>query len=161
MADQRDPILVELLERRIRRVFGLADVIVGRKDVHERYEVLGEPGPDGERPELALIPDTWLRDDHLVKIDQRLREAAEELEGGWRLIRHHRAAIGDMAEYAWVRPKLEMAKSDAARDAQEIHGEVVGDPKWVERESDPVTLVWEIDQDHWYTLTQLAEELEG
>ena len=53
-----------------------------------------------------------------------------------------------MAEYAWVRPNLEMAKSDAARDAQEIHGEVVGDPKWVERESDPVTLVWEIDEDH-------------
>ncbi len=35
----------------------------------------------------------------------------------WRLIRHHRAAIGDMAEYAWVRPNLEMAKSDAVRDA--------------------------------------------
>ena len=82
MADNRDPILVKLLERRIRRVFGLADVIVGRKDVHERYEVLGEPGPDGERPELALIPDTWLLDGHLVKIDSRLREAAEELERG-------------------------------------------------------------------------------
>ena len=82
MADKRDPILITLLEGRIRHVFGLADVIVGRKDVHERYEVLGEPGPDGERPELALIPDTWLRDDHLVKIDSRLREAAEELEGG-------------------------------------------------------------------------------
>jgi len=81
MADQRDPILVELLERRIRRVFGRADVIVGRKDVHERYEVLGEPGPDGERPELALIPDTWLRGGHLVKIDSRLREALEGLEG--------------------------------------------------------------------------------
>ena len=59
-----------------------------------------------------------------------------------------------------MRPNLEMAKSDAARDAKEIHGEV-GDPKWVERESDPVTLVWEIDEDHWYILTQLAEELEG
>jgi len=66
-----------------------------------------------------------------------------------------------MSEYAWVRPNLEMAKSDAARDAREIHGEVVGDPVWVERESDPVTLVWEIDEDHWYTLTELAEELEG
>ena len=81
MADQRDPILVELLERRIRHVFGLADVIVGRKDVHERYEVLGEPGPDGQRPELALIPDKWLRGNHLVKIHSRLREALEELEG--------------------------------------------------------------------------------
>ena len=80
MADERDPIQVHLLEGRIRRVFGLADVIVG-KDVHERYEVLGEPGPDGERPELALIPDTWLMDEHLVKIDQSLREAAEGLEG--------------------------------------------------------------------------------
>ncbi len=79
----------------------------------------------------------------------------------WRLIRHHRAAIGDMAEYAWVRSDLEMAKSDAVRDAKEIHGEAVGDPEWVERESDPETLVWEIDPDHWYTLTQLAEELEG
>ncbi len=58
MADNRDPILVHLLERRIRHVFGLADVIVGRKDAHERYEVLGEPGGDGERPELVLIPDT-------------------------------------------------------------------------------------------------------
>ena len=77
----------------------------------------------------------------------------------WRLIRHHRAAIGDMAEYVWVRPNLEMAKSDAASDAQEIHGKVVGDPEWVKRESDPVTYVWEIDSDHWYSLTQLAEEL--
>jgi len=69
-----------------------------------------------------------------------------------------------MAEYAWVRPNLEMAKSDAASDAQEIHGEEVGDSEWVESESDPKTLVWEIDSDHWYTLTQLAdaaEELEG
>ena len=81
MAGKRDPILVYLLEGRSRHVFGLADVIVGRKDVHERYEVLGEPGPDGERPELALIPGTWLRDDHLVKIDSRLRAALEELEG--------------------------------------------------------------------------------
>ncbi len=74
----------------------------------------------------------------------------------WRLIRHHRAAIGDMAEYAWVRPNLEMSKSDAVRDAKEIHGEAVGDPVWVERESDDETLVWQIDPDHWYTLTQLA-----
>ncbi len=84
MADKRDPMLVMLLEGRIRHVFGLADVIVGRKDVHERYEVLGEPGPDGERPELVLIPDTWLRDENLVKIDSGLREALqepEELEG--------------------------------------------------------------------------------
>ncbi len=81
MAHERDPILVELLERSIRHVFGLADVIVGRKDVHERYEVLGEPGPDGQRPELALIPDKWLRGNHLVKIHSRLREALEELEG--------------------------------------------------------------------------------
>ncbi len=78
----------------------------------------------------------------------------------WRLIRHHRAAIGDMAEYAWVRPNLEMAKSDAVQDAKEIHGEV-GDPEWVESESDPVTLVWEIDEDHWYTLTELAERGRG
>ncbi len=78
----------------------------------------------------------------------------------WRLIRHHRAAIGDMAEYAWVRPNLKMAKSDAASDAKEIHGEV-GPMNWVERESDPETFVWQIDPDHWYTLTQLAEELEG
>jgi hypothetical protein len=82
------------------------------------------------------------------------------MTGRWRLIRHHRAAIGDMAEYAWVRPNLEMAKSDAASDAQEIHGEVVGDPEWVKRESDPLTYVWEIDSDHWYSLTELAEELE-
>ena len=76
------------------------------------------------------------------------------MSGQWRLIRHHRAAIGDMAEYAWVRPNLEMAKSDAVGDAREIHAEV-GDPEWVESESDPVTLVWEIDEDHWYTLTGL------
>ena len=83
------------------------------------------------------------------------------MSGGWRLIRHHRAAIGDIAEYAWVRPNLEMAKSDAVGDAKEIHGEAVGDPNWVKRESDPVTYVWEIDSDHWYTLMELAEELEG
>ena len=52
------------------------------------------------------------------------------------IFRHHRAAIGDMAEYAWVRPNLEMAKSDANRDSKEIHGEV-GDPNWVKRESSP------------------------
>ncbi len=80
MADNRDPILVHLLERRIRHVFGLADVIVGKKDVHERYEVLGEPRPDGERPELVLIPDMWLRDGNLVKIDSALREALQEPE---------------------------------------------------------------------------------
>ena len=28
-------------------------------------------------------------------------------------------------------------------------------PEWVESESHPVTLVWEIDEDHWYTLTEL------
>jgi hypothetical protein len=61
-----------------------------------------------------------------------------------------------MSEYAWVRPNLEMAKADAASDAREIHDEAVGDPEWVERESDPQTFVWEIDEDHWYTLTQLA-----
>ena len=66
-----------------------------------------------------------------------------------------------MAEYAWVRPNLEMAKSDAVGDAKEIHGEVVGTRNWVKRKSDPVTYVWEIDSDHWYTLTQLTEELEG
>jgi len=82
------------------------------------------------------------------------------MSGRWRLVRHHRAAIGDIAEYAWVRPNLEMAKSDAVGDAKEIHGEV-DDPEWVGSESDPKTLVWEIDEDHWYTLTQLAEELEG
>ncbi len=32
---------------------------------------------------------------------------------------------------------------------------------WVKRKSDPVTHVWDLDQDNWYTLTQLAEELEG
>ncbi len=46
------------------------------------------------------------------------------------------------------------------RDAKEIHGEI-GDPEWVESESDPMTLVWVIDEDHWYTLTQLAEDLGG
>ena len=73
----------------------------------------------------------------------------------WRLVHHHRAAIGNLMEYAWVRPNLKIAKLDAARDAQEIHGEVIGDPEWVERESDSVTLVWEIDPDHWYTITEL------
>ncbi len=76
------------------------------------------------------------------------------MKSRWRLIRHHRAAIGDMAEYAWVRPNLEMAKSDAVRDAKAIHGEV-GPMKWVKRKSDPVTHVWDLDQDNWYTLTEL------
>ncbi len=82
----------------------------------------------------------------------------------WKLSRHRRTVYGDVVQDfkgpEWY-TNLETAKSDAVRDAKEIHGESVGDPKWVERESDPATLVWEIDSDHWYTLTERAEELEG
>ncbi len=82
MAGKRDPLLVKLLESRIRNLFGRADIKVGKEDFSGRYEVLGEPGSAGQRQLLTRIPDTWLRDDHLVKIDSRLREAAEELECG-------------------------------------------------------------------------------
>jgi hypothetical protein len=74
MADERDPRLVGILEGRIRVVFGSADVIVGRKDFHERYEVRGEPGPAGTRPLITHIPDMWLRDESFDKIDRRLRQ---------------------------------------------------------------------------------------
>ena len=57
MADKRDPRLVELLQGSIRNVFGLADVKVGQMDFSERYEVLGEPDPAGERQVLTLMPD--------------------------------------------------------------------------------------------------------
>ncbi len=40
-------------------------------------------------------------------------------------------------------------------------GRRLGDPEWVESESDPVTLVLEIDEDHWYTLTELAVRGQG
>ena len=77
----RDLGLVELLEGRIRNVSGRADIKVGGVDFSGRYEVLGEPGPYGERPVLTLIPDMWLRDEKFDKIDRSLREALEELEG--------------------------------------------------------------------------------
>ena len=77
---RKDPHLVGLLEGRIRNVFGRADVKVGQY-FSGRYEVLGEPGPYGERPVLTLIPDTWLMDENFDKIDRSLREALEELEG--------------------------------------------------------------------------------
>ena len=82
----------------------------------------------------------------------------------WKLSRHDRGATGKEMQYfkgpEWVYPNLEMGQTAAVRDAQEIHGEV-GPMNWVNHKSDPVTFMWEIDQDHWYTLTQLAEELEG
>ena len=81
MAGKRDPLLVKLLEGRIRNVFGRADVKVGKEDFSGRYEVLGEPGSSGQRQLLTRIPTLWLRAGNLVKIDQSLREAAEELEG--------------------------------------------------------------------------------
>ncbi len=80
MADKRDPHLVGLLEGRIRNVFGPADIKVGQVDFSGRYEVLGEPGPYGERPVLTLIPDMWLRDENFDKIDRSLRGALEGLE---------------------------------------------------------------------------------
>ncbi len=82
MAGKRDPLLVKLLEGRIRNVFGRADVKVGKEDFSGRYEVLGEPGSAGQRQLLTRIPDVWLKDENFDKIDQSLREAAEELEGG-------------------------------------------------------------------------------
>ncbi len=81
MADERDPILVKLLEERIRVVFGPADVIVGRRDFSERYEVRGERGPNDVRPLLARISDMLLKDEDFDVIDRILREALEELEG--------------------------------------------------------------------------------
>ena len=81
MAHKRDPHLVGLLEGRIRNVSGRADIKVGGVDFSGRYEVLGEPGPYGERPVLTLIPYTWLRDENFDKIDRSLRETLEELEG--------------------------------------------------------------------------------
>ncbi len=84
MAGKRDPHLVELLEGRIRNLFGradIADIKVGKEDFSGRYEVLGEPGSAGQRQLLTRIPDMWLKDRNFDKIDQSLREAAEELEG--------------------------------------------------------------------------------
>ena len=74
MADKRDPRLVGLLEGRIRNVFGRADIKVGQVDFWERYQVLGQPGPTGERPVLTVISDRWLRDENFDKIDRRLRQ---------------------------------------------------------------------------------------
>ena len=74
MTDKRDPRLVELLEGRIRNVFGRADIKVGQVDFSERYQILGQPGPTGERPVLTVISDMWLRDENFDKIDRRLRQ---------------------------------------------------------------------------------------
>ena len=81
MADKRNPHLVELLEGRIRNLFGRADIKVGKEDFSGRYEVLGEPGSAGQRQLLTRIPDVWLKDENFDKIDQSLREALEELGG--------------------------------------------------------------------------------
>ncbi len=87
------------------------------------------------------------------------------MSGRWKLSRHGRGAMGKELQYLkgpeWICVNLAMGQTVAVRDAKEIHGEAVGGPEWVERESDPETLVWEIDSDHWYTLTQLPKESEG
>ncbi len=81
----------------------------------------------------------------------------------WKLSRHRRTVYGEVVQ-DFKGPEsytnLEMGQMAAARDAQKIHREV-GPMKWVKRKSDPVTHVWDLDRDNWYTLTQLAEELEG
>ena len=86
------------------------------------------------------------------------------MSGRWKLSRHDRGAMGKELQYfkgpEWIGVNLELGQTAAVRDAKEIHGEV-GPMNWVNHKSDPETLVWEIDSDHWYTLTQLAEELEG
>ncbi len=74
MADKRDARLVELLEGRIRNVFGRADIKVGQVDFSGRYRVLGKPGLTGERPVLTRIPYTWLRTENFDRIDRRLRQ---------------------------------------------------------------------------------------
>ncbi len=75
----------------------------------------------------------------------------------WKLSRHRRTVYGDVVQDfkgpEWY-TNLEMGQTAAARDAQKIHGEV-GPMKWVKRKSDPVTHVWDLDQDNWYTLTEL------
>ncbi len=81
----------------------------------------------------------------------------------WKLIRHRRTVYGDVVQDfkgpEWY-PNLEKGQTAPARDAQKIHREV-GPMNWVKRKSDPVTHACDLDQDNWYTLTQLAEELEG
>ena len=75
------------------------------------------------------------------------------------LSRHHRTVYGDVVQ-DFKGPKwytnLEMGQTAAVRDAQKNHA-AVGPIKWVKRKSDPETLVWELDRDHWYTLVKLAE----
>ena len=75
----------------------------------------------------------------------------------WKLSRHHQMADGavvqDVRGPGWY-TNLEMGKTAAARDAEQIHAEI-GPMNWVEVEFDPVTLVWAVRKDHWYTLTQL------
>ncbi len=77
----------------------------------------------------------------------------------WKLSRHRRTVYGDVVQDfkgpEWY-TNLEMGQTAAARDAQKIHREV-GPMNWVKRKSDPETLVWELDQDHWYTLVKMAE----
>lgn len=70
----RDPRHVKLLQGRIRIAYGSADVIVGKKDFSERYEVLGEM-MEGERPVLAHISRDMLEDENFAEIDRILQEA--------------------------------------------------------------------------------------
>ena len=70
--------------------------------------------------------------------------------------RHPRLTIAepDLADEDGKPFSWSTSRRSVPRDAKEIHGEI-SDPEWVESESDSVTLVWEIDEDHRYTLTEL------
>ena len=83
----------------------------------------------------------------------------------WQLTRNHRPnddeQIVRLVRDEWVRPERGTLEAEALGDANKVYGGGVGEPVWEEMHVSPVTLVWIIDYGLWYSLTELAEELEG
>ncbi len=83
----------------------------------------------------------------------------------WQLTRNHRPNDDEQivreVRDAWVSPERGILEAEALRHAREIRGGGVGEPVWEEMHVSPVALVWIIDYGLWYSLTELAGDLEG
>ena len=75
----------------------------------------------------------------------------------WKVDRIYRS--GEVRTFISTSPNRDMAKTEAMRDAKRLLQVDHVSAEWEETESDPLTLVWEIDSNHSYRLTRIAAEL--